>query len=276
MTVTMQSSNLSSLIPGVSVYNANLVLAGGSTGSSYGSTVSFTASGIKPGQVWFIKAMANNTGPGGLGAYGLLVNFGSTSQSPIAAPNTSVAAQSDQNPTTTPMGTGWMINGRYLPFSGDIQGERGTQGKPGNDNGIGRITIGSLVGYGDQLEAGGLRGHAHGAGGGLDASGRHHPGDLQRGWVAPALDGIPAALLTPPTIVIGVHSRRAWAGATSHLVRVASRRAEAAPVQAVDSALEGWRSDGSLAMRPFPSRPEDGNHPRGHRTTAHTIGDSPP
>ena len=116
MTVTMQSSNLSSLIPSVTVYNASLQVAGGSTGTNYGDTVSVTVSGIQPGQVWYIKALAGTTGPGCVGAYGLLVNFGSSPQSAIAPPYTAVAAQPDQNPTTTPEGTGWIINGQFTPY----------------------------------------------------------------------------------------------------------------------------------------------------------------
>ena len=117
MTVTMQSSNLSSLIPSVTVYNASLQVAGGSTGTNYGDTASVTVSGIQPGQVWYIKALAGTTGPGYVGANGLLVNFGSSPQSAIAPPYTAVAAQPDQNPTTTPVGTGWIINGQFTPFA---------------------------------------------------------------------------------------------------------------------------------------------------------------
>ena len=87
MVVTMQSSGLSSLIPKVTVYNGNLQGAVVATGSQYGDTVSVNISSVAPGQTWYIKAMAAFSGPGNIGAYGLLVNFGSCPQAAIAPPS---------------------------------------------------------------------------------------------------------------------------------------------------------------------------------------------
>jgi len=96
MTVTVQSSNLSSLSPDLQVYNSSLSLVGQAAApNSMGATISVTDSSVSTGQGYYIKVLAA-TGYGGIGGYGLLVNFGSQSQSPIAPPNTVVAEQPDQ------------------------------------------------------------------------------------------------------------------------------------------------------------------------------------
>src|SRR5262249_44332208 len=88
MTVTVQSTNRSSLTPGRTVYNASLKSVGSATGGNYGDTVRVSVSGVKPGQVWYIKAMAGITGPAGIGSYGLQINFGTSPLSPIPMPDT--------------------------------------------------------------------------------------------------------------------------------------------------------------------------------------------
>ena len=93
MTVTVQSSNLSSLSPDVQVYNSSLSLVGqASAPNSMGATISVTDSSVASGQGYYIKVLAA-TGYGGLGGYGLLVNFGSQAQSPIPPPNTVVPSE---------------------------------------------------------------------------------------------------------------------------------------------------------------------------------------
>ncbi len=95
MTVTVQSSNLSSLSPELQVYNSALGLVGQATAkSSLGATISLTT-GVQSGQGYYIKVQAAG-GPGPIGHYGLLVNFGSQTQSPISPPNTVVAQEPDQ------------------------------------------------------------------------------------------------------------------------------------------------------------------------------------
>ncbi len=178
MTVAMQSSNLSSLIPSVTIYNASLQVAGGSTGTNSGDTASVTVSGIQPGQVWYIKALAGTTGPGGVGAYGLLVNFGSSPQSAIAPPYAAVAAQPDQNPTTTPMRTEWMINERLTPHQNN-------QNNQNADDAIDRITNGSLTSYGDALSVGELSGPSQIVGKCRARASRMIPGLLIDGGVPP-------------------------------------------------------------------------------------------
>jgi len=264
MKVTMQSSNLSSLIPSVTVYNASLQVAGGSTGTNYGDTASVTVWGIQPGQVWYIKALAGTTGPGGVGAYGLLVNFGSSPQSAIAPPYTAVAAQPDQNPTTTPMRTGGMINEQFTPH----QNNRNNQNA---DDAIDRIANGSLTGYGDALSVGDLSGPSQIVGKGRGASESHDPGSPHRQGDTPAPDGMFEAPVTPLAVGTAANSkaaRSATATMVHHHLGIPSRE-EVARLQAVDAALASRRPDRPLAMSPSPLRPQRGDPPRGHRSIAH-------
>jgi hypothetical protein len=88
MKVTMQSSNLSMLSPGVAIYNSSLVgVANASAPGAYGATVTDTIA-VSPGQVYYIATYAANGGATSAGAYGLLINLGSGTQSPIPPPNT--------------------------------------------------------------------------------------------------------------------------------------------------------------------------------------------
>lgn len=96
MTVTVQSSNLSSLAPRLAVYNSSLALVGQvSAPNTLGATISLTVSSVQAGQQYYFKVLQAG-GPGPIGAYGLLVNFGSQSQAPIPPPNTVVPSQPDQ------------------------------------------------------------------------------------------------------------------------------------------------------------------------------------
>ena len=100
MTVTVQSSNLSSLSPGLAVYSSSLSLVGqASAPSSLGATISVSTS-VVAGQGYYFKVLAAG-GPGPIGGFGLLVNFGNQSQSPIPPPNTVVPSQPDQGGGTT-------------------------------------------------------------------------------------------------------------------------------------------------------------------------------
>ena len=95
MSVTVQSSNLSSLSPKLQVYNSSLSLDGAPLHSgSMGATITVSLS-VQPGQGYYFKVLAAG-GPGAIGGYGLLVNFGSQSQPPIPPPNTVVAQQPDK------------------------------------------------------------------------------------------------------------------------------------------------------------------------------------
>ena len=81
-----------------------------SAASTFGATVSVSTS-VMAGQSYYFKVLAASSA-GGVGGYGLLVNFGSQTQSPIPPPNTVVASQPDQG------------------------------------GGMGQVTLGDLTGYG--------------------------------------------------------------------------------------------------------------------------------
>ncbi|MGO9922667.1 MAG: matrixin family metalloprotease [Isosphaeraceae bacterium] len=95
MTVTAQSSNLSSLAPKLQVYNSSLGLVGQVSATTLGATISLTVSSVQSGQQYYFKVLQAG-GPGPIGGYGLLVNFGNQYQAPIQPPNTVVPQQPDQ------------------------------------------------------------------------------------------------------------------------------------------------------------------------------------
>jgi len=95
MDVKVQSSNLSSLAPKLQVYSSSMSLVGQvSAANTFGATISYSTS-VTSGQSYYIKILAAGTA-GPIGGYGLLVNFGSQSQSPIPPPDTVVASEPDQ------------------------------------------------------------------------------------------------------------------------------------------------------------------------------------
>ncbi len=93
---TVQSSNLSSLSPQVSVSTTGLQLLGTTSSTSFGATVSVTIPGVKAGQTYLIQVNGNAAGSP-TGGFGLELNFGSASQSPIAPPNTVVPQEPNQS-----------------------------------------------------------------------------------------------------------------------------------------------------------------------------------
>src|SRR5262249_41084110 len=81
MTVSMQTTALSSLAPRVTVYNSSgQGLAQDVNTNGYNSTAVVRISNVTPGQVYYIRAAAANAGAGSVGSYGLLINFGSKTQ----------------------------------------------------------------------------------------------------------------------------------------------------------------------------------------------------
>ncbi len=138
MTVTVQSSNLSSLSPKLMVYNSSLGLVGQALApNSMGTTVSVSTS-VASGQGYYIKVLAA-PGYGAVGSYGLLVNLGSQTQAPIPPPNTVVAQQPDQ-------GGGSLTNG--ISIAGPTS--------PGNSGGAPLpvyTTIGALSGWAEVYTA---------------------------------------------------------------------------------------------------------------------------
>jgi hypothetical protein len=96
MAVTAQSSNLSSLAPKLQVYNSSLSLIGSASApGTLGATISVNVGGVQAGQQYYYRVSAAG-GPGPIGGWGLLVNFGSQSQPQIPPPNTVVPQQPDQ------------------------------------------------------------------------------------------------------------------------------------------------------------------------------------
>ena len=146
MTITMQSTALSSLSPRLQVLNAsNQTLGTASVVGAFGATVTVSIGGVSAGQVYTIKATAAGGGPTSAGAYGLLLNFGSGSQSPIAPPNTTVASQADSG--------GGSSNDQIPGLPGPGTDTDGQDGKSKDDKSKGgkTIQIGTLVGIGDAM-----------------------------------------------------------------------------------------------------------------------------
>lgn len=124
ITVSMQSTDLSSLEPRVQLYNANLQGLAQASSTNFGATVTVTAN-VTPGAGYYIRAMASG-GAATAGAYGLIVNFGTQPADPIEPPNTTVPEEPDQ-------GGGWM----------NLSARLGNR----------RLHVGSLRGLGDVLTA---------------------------------------------------------------------------------------------------------------------------
>lgn len=156
MVVTMQSTGLSLLSPKLLVYNSSLSgLAQVAAPGAFGQTVSVTLSGVSPGQVYYFKAMAANTGPTGAGGYGLEVNFGSNAMSPIAPPNTQVAQQPNQSSgASATQQTGGDGGDRGDGGGGLLGGLLGGLIKVVFNLLDHVITLGSLTGYGDPQTVG--------------------------------------------------------------------------------------------------------------------------
>jgi hypothetical protein len=114
------------------VYNSGLCLVGqASATNSLGATISVTAC-VSSGQGYYFKVLAAG-GPGSIGAYGLLVNFGSHAQPPIQPPNTVVAQQPDRG--------GGTVNSITVVGPLDPGGSRTPAAPPV------RVTIGTLSGW---------------------------------------------------------------------------------------------------------------------------------
>lgn len=135
MTVSMQTENLSSGSPKVVLYRSDRTSIGTtSLPNSFGATATYTVSGVTPGQVYYIRAQAASA-MGSYGAYGLLVNFGSSPQAPIPPPNTVVLQQPDRGGGSTT----------------DSIPSRGTRGRGTAAPSAGTISLGSLQAFGDVL-----------------------------------------------------------------------------------------------------------------------------
>jgi hypothetical protein len=144
MTVTMQSSNLSSLNPRLTVFNACEQALGTATASEFGATVSVTITGVSPGQTFYIRAMANTNGPGGNGSYGLSVDFGSGESTTFSPPSSTVAAQASTGNASAAQTTGSSGGGGLGGLVGGLLNVVGGV--------LQLLHLGSLTGYGDPME----------------------------------------------------------------------------------------------------------------------------
>lgn len=125
-TATMQSSNLSSLSPKLTIFNEALqTVATVQAPNTFGATVTATVTGVVPGQKFYLRAQAASGGSLGIGAYGLLLSFGAGSMSPIAPPYTTVASQPDLVRSSSYQTTG----------HGDTDLQIGTLGGKGESHG---------------------------------------------------------------------------------------------------------------------------------------------
>jgi hypothetical protein len=140
MSVTVQSSNLSSLSPKFQIYNSSLSSLGSvSAVGSLGATISWSTS-VQSGQGYYIKVTAAG-GPGPIGGYGLMVNFGNQPQSPIPPPNTLVSQQ--------PNVSGGTLTSAEI--AGGVGGTAGAQ-TPGAQQAI-YTNIGTLSGWVELMSA---------------------------------------------------------------------------------------------------------------------------
>jgi hypothetical protein len=120
MVVRMQSTSLSLLSPSLAVFNsAGTTTLGQQTSNNLGDTVTVTITKVSAGQVYEIRCQGSTTANSGFGEYGLQVNFGSLTQSPIPPPNT------------------------VVPSAPDLGG--------GTLSGVQAITVGNFTGWGDPM-----------------------------------------------------------------------------------------------------------------------------
>ncbi len=92
LTVEVQSSGLSMLMPTVTVYNALQQPIGSASGlGQYGSTLSVTVNGVTAGQLFYVKVAPAETSAFGTGKYALTLNFGSGASPTVPLPNTQTA-----------------------------------------------------------------------------------------------------------------------------------------------------------------------------------------
>jgi hypothetical protein len=250
---------------------------GQASSTAWGDTVTVTINNVSPGQVYDIKCKGATTGDSGFGAYGLQVNFGSMSQPPVTAPDTTMAEQADQGGGTLAETSDGSDSGDGTP-----QDDSGIPGVPtfwvysdgsstvSEDNGVvgpdytddstdttdlpdsgtpvdgDQINVGSMGGYGDALMI--------------------NPADearLERGaysgvlpwtpaWQSPR--AIPVArstlgtgpnspiLLTALDVSFGDDRGPA---VSPDWTNTRDRKVESPTLRVVDTALQGWNSDPS-------------------------------
>ena len=233
MTVSVQSSNLSSFAPDLIVYNSSLgQLSNTSSQSTGGVTVSTTLN-VTSGQKYYFKVLAAGSGTvGTVGSYGLLVNFGSQTQSPIPPPNTVVPQQPNQ-------GGGVTNNTSMGPSVTPDIGGQPTSGVPGTAY----ATVGTLSGWVAMLNA--PTSWNNGPTGNNSSSSTVSTRSSPAVTIAnQSIGALPSALFTStnPTTT----SITPTGGSTGEQIASAVASAITPNVdvifQAVDAALQGWTS----------------------------------
>lgn len=156
MTVTMQSSNLSSLSPRMYILdNSQVQIAHVYAQATYGATITYTVTNVSPGDTFYILARSVQNAPGQNGAFGLLVNFGTSPLPPVAPYNTTVAQQPDQGVN------GWIPEMTQKELrrtqrrlrSHDSQGQAQENDEPGHQVIAIKMGKGQGVSYADALMA---------------------------------------------------------------------------------------------------------------------------
>lgn len=167
MTVTMQSNDLSSVSPRLVIYNASNTSQAWQTTlpNSFGASATMTLS-VSAGQSYYIRASAASA-LGSYGAYGVLANFGSGAQSPIAPPNTVVTARPDQGGGSSNLNLSpWAppspptVQDEVLQLLDQLHNSERINPRLENfletlakelDPGPVKVTYGTLTGFGDEL-----------------------------------------------------------------------------------------------------------------------------
>jgi hypothetical protein len=91
LALTVQSTGLSLLAPGVRVYNsAQKVIASTSGSGDLGATLSLNVS-VTAGQTYYIRVAGANSSAFGVGAYGMVLNLGTGASPTLSPPNTQTA-----------------------------------------------------------------------------------------------------------------------------------------------------------------------------------------
>lgn len=126
LTVTLQSSALSSLQPRLTLYNANVQGLAQASTTTFGGTATITLNGVSAGQRYYLRVTPNTSGAGAAGSYGLAVDAGPGTPAPITPPATTVANQPDQGGGTSAETTdsdhagGGGLLGGLLSLVGDV------------------------------------------------------------------------------------------------------------------------------------------------------------
>ena len=114
LTVTIQSTGLSLLSPAVILYNADQqpIASAASGYGQFGATISVSAGGVVPGQLFWLRVSGVDLSPFGTGRYALIVNFGAVPSLLVPSPI-----------TATPIGSTLVVGGGDPDSSGSADSD---------------------------------------------------------------------------------------------------------------------------------------------------------